>query len=62
MSKLDCVDVGLGKCCVTTAQANPGIAVKGTRLSCECGRKIVFDGRWRLDQSFAPPSVPDSGA
>jgi hypothetical protein len=62
MSKFDRTDVSIGRCCVTLAHANPGIAVKGTRLACLCGRKILFtDGRWRLAKDgFSPQIDPDA--
>lgn len=49
MSRFDRVDVStLSKCCVATVQRRVQLAVKGTRLACPCGRKILFtDGRWR---------------
>jgi len=57
VSKFDKVNVHvLGRCCVGTVQANPGVAAEGSLLSCPCGASIEYRaGRWDLSGMNSRP-------
>ena len=62
MSCFDRIDLSTltKECCVLAVQRRIQLARVDDRLACECGQKLIYDGRWRhmQDQASGPGNWP----